>query len=83
MVQIRLNDNACCGCRMCAEVCETNALGFDDSTKKAIVAEVDDCIACLSCVYLCPSGVIELMEYHAVKNYYRDVALSRRLEGFL
>ncbi len=83
MVQIRLDDKACCGCRMCVDVCETGVFEFDESRQEALIREVEDCIACLSCTYLCPSGAIELQDYHAVKNFYRDLEFSRRVERFL
>jgi Fe-S-cluster-containing hydrogenase component 2 len=47
------------------------------------VNRIEDCIACLSCAYLCPSGALTHSDYPVVKNFYRDIDFSRRMEHFL
>jgi ferredoxin len=83
MVEITIREEACRGCRMCTDVCPTEALLFDEPERLARVREARDCIACLSCSYLCPSGAITLKGFHAVKNFYRELAFSRRAGKFL
>ena len=68
---------------MCVDVCPTDVFVFDSEAAKAKVAEVEDCIECLSCAYICPSGAITHTDYHVVKNFFRDVSFSRRIESFL
>ena len=43
----------------------------------------EDCIACLSCRYECPSGAISQTDYHVVKNFYRDLTFVKNMERFL
>ncbi|MBI5509659.1 MAG: 4Fe-4S binding protein [Deltaproteobacteria bacterium] len=82
-VQVTIREEACRGCQMCVDVCPTKVFTYDDAAAKARVSGVEDCIACLSCVYLCPSMAINEAGYTAVKNFYRDLDFSRRMERFL
>ena len=83
MVEMTIREEACRGCRMCEDICPTDVIVFDDATKKATVGEMTNCIACLSCSYLCPSAAITHESYHEVKNFYRDLDFSLRFERFL
>ena len=71
------------GCRICVDVCPTKVLAFDEEKFLAVVGEAEDCIACLSCAYECPSGAITHAGYAAVKNFYRDLDFCGRMERFL
>ena len=83
MVSMTVREDACRGCEMCVDVCPTDVLSFKTDNRKAVVERVEDCIACLSCSYLCPSGAISHESYHEVKNFYRDLDFSLRFERFL
>ena len=83
MVNMTIREDACRGCEMCVDICPTDVLVFDAAARKAVVKETQDCIACLSCSYLCPSGAISHEDYHEVKNFYRDLDFSLRFERFL
>jgi NAD-dependent dihydropyrimidine dehydrogenase PreA subunit len=83
VLNIEIRDQACRGCRMCVEVCPTKVFDFSEADARATVREVLDCIACLSCAYLCPSGALTHTDYPVVKNFYRDTEFSRRMERFL
>jgi ferredoxin len=83
VLQIEIREQACRGCRMCVEVCPTKVFDYDEAKSVATLHEVQDCIACLSCAYLCPSGALTHADYPVVKNFYRDVAFSQRMERFL
>ena len=83
MLQMEIRDKACRGCRFCVDICPTDAISFDDTTQKALVETVEDCIGCLSCGFICPSGAIEHTGHHVVKNFYRNLYFSRRMEKFL
>lgn len=78
-----IHEEACRGCGICAEVCPTDVLRMDDEAAKARLGEIEDCIACLSCAYACPSGAIRHGGYHAVKNFYRDLHFTARMERIL
>jgi ferredoxin len=83
METMEIRETPCRGCRFCVDICPTDVIGFDEETQKASVETVEDCIGCLSCRYICPSGAIEHRGYHVVKNFYRNLYFSRRMERFL
>jgi len=83
MPEIQLDADSCRGCRLCLDICPVEVFGFNEADEKARVEKPEDCIACLSCSYLCPSGTIVLTDYPVVKNFYRDRIFSRRVERFL
>lgn len=83
MVQIEIREQACRGCRMCVDVCPTQVFEYDEAAHLARVRVREDCIACLSCAYLCPSGALTHADYPVVRNFYRDIDFSRRMERFL
>ena len=83
MLEMTINEKACRGCQLCLDVCPTDCFSFDESTQKAVVAKLGNCIACMSCVYICPSVAISQDNYHAVKNFYRDIQFSQRMDKFL
>jgi NAD-dependent dihydropyrimidine dehydrogenase PreA subunit len=83
MLEMIINDKACRGCQLCVDVCPTECFSFDVNTRKAGVAALENCIACLSCAFICPAGAIIHKNHHEVKNFYRDIEFSRRMEKFL
>lgn len=83
MLEMTINDKACRGCQLCLDVCPTSCFSYDPETRKAAVAIVENCIGCLTCAFICPSGAISHSNYHAVKNFYRNIEFSRRMEKFL
>lgn len=83
MVDIQIHEAACRGCRMCLDICPTDVFAFDEGRGMATVQTAEDCIACLSCAYVCPSNAISHHQFHAVKNFYRDISFCRRMERFL
>lgn len=83
MLEMEIREKGCRGCRFCVDICPTEAIAFDDATQKAMVKSADDCIGCLSCAFICPSGAISHKGHHVVKNFYRNLDFSRRMEKFL
>ena len=83
MQHFEIHQEACRGCRMCVDICPTEVLAFDEAAGKAALKEIEDCIACLSCTYCCPSQAIFQSGYHTVKNFYRDLDFSKRVARFL
>ena len=82
-VKTEIREKACRGCEICVDICPLEVFTFDNEKQVAVVTKPDNCIACLSCNYGCPSGAIVQSGYHVVKNFYRDMEFSRRLERFL
>lgn len=82
-VEIGLHERACRGCELCVEICPTRVFGFDPVRRVARVEHAEDCIACLSCGYLCPSHAITHAGHHVVKDFHRDLEFCRRAARFL
>ena len=78
-----IDEKACRGCELCVDVCPTDVITFDKEALKARVERVDDCIACLSCAYICPSAAIEHKDFHKVQNYYRDMDFVEKAARFI
>lgn len=83
MLEMSIRENGCRGCRLCLDVCPTDCFGFDEASQKAAVEKVENCIGCLSCTYICPSQAISHKNVHMVKNFYRNLHFSQRMEKFL
>lgn len=85
-LRIEIRESACRGCALCVDICPTDVLAMEEppgAPPVVRVVTVSDCIACLSCAYVCPSGAIEHEGHHVVKNFYRDLDFCRRMERYL
>jgi ferredoxin len=82
-VDIVVHERACRGCELCVDVCPTNVFTFDTAKRLCKVEHPEDCIACLSCGYLCPSHAITHSGHHVVKDFYRDADFCKRVGRFL
>lgn len=82
-LEITVHEQSCRGCELCVDVCPTKVFVMDTEKRLCTVKQVEDCIACLSCAYICPSGAISHSDYHAVKNFYRDADFCQRIGKFL
>lgn len=83
MLEMIIHDKACRGCKLCLDVCPTDCFVYNEEIDKAVVDKVENCIECLSCAYICPSGAIVHKNHHVVGNFYRNIYFSKRMEKFL
>ena len=84
MLEMEIRENACRGCQFCVDICPTEAIVYNPETQKVSIRSVEDCIECLSCAFICPSGgAIVHKGHHVVKNFYRNLYFSQRMEKFL
>lgn len=83
MLEMEIKEKSCRGCRICLDICPTDCFLFDEESQKAVVAKLENCIACLSCDYICPAGAIIHRNHHVVANFYRNIHFSKRMEKFL
>ena len=51
--EVTIDERVCTGCAVCVEVCPTDVLRLELSTRKAFVAYPEDCQACFLCVIDC------------------------------
>ena len=82
-LEITVHEQSCRGCELCIDICPTKVFELDPQKRLCVVKQADDCIACLSCAYICPSNAITHTDYHAVKNFYRDAEFCQRMGKFL
>lgn len=82
-LEISVHEQSCRGCELCIDICPTKVFELDEEKRLCVVKQADDCIACLSCAYICPSNAITHTDYHAVKNFYRDAEFCQRMGKFL
>ena len=82
-LEITVHEQSCRGCELCIDICPTKVFEMDPEKALCMVKQVEDCIACLSCAYICPSGAISLRDFHLVKNFYRDETFCNKMEKFL
>ncbi|MDR0964930.1 MAG: DUF362 domain-containing protein [Myxococcales bacterium] len=52
-------DQACIGCRRCAEICPADAIRFSSAALPVPVFDKRPCIRCYCCAEVCPKGAIE------------------------
>ncbi|GAI64529.1 unnamed protein product [marine sediment metagenome] len=53
---LKLEENRCNGCGMCAVVCPHNVFAIED--KKAVIKDIDLCMECGACELNCPTEAI-------------------------
>lgn len=82
-LEIEVHEQSCRGCELCVDICPTKVFEMDAEKKVCTVGHADDCIACLSCTYICPAGAITHCNHHVVKNFYRDAEFCKRMGKFL
>ena len=54
-----VDQKRCIGCRICLEVCNFNAVIFDEKSKKAKI-DPNSCVMCGVCIASCPSDAIDM-----------------------
>ncbi len=55
---LRLNEDLCIGCGLCAQVCPHQVFTLENG--KAGIIDLDACMECGACVNNCPSKAIEV-----------------------
>ena len=68
---------------MCVDICPTKVFEMQGESPVCTVKHAEDCIACLSCAFICPSQAISHKEFHLVKNFYRDAEFCQRMGKYL
>jgi heterodisulfide reductase subunit A len=70
-----IREDACSGCKSCVPLCPYTAIGFVETTRKAVITEAL-CKGCGTCVAACPSGSI-------VQNLFEDEQIFSEIAGLL
>jgi NAD-dependent dihydropyrimidine dehydrogenase PreA subunit len=82
-ITISVHEAACRVCGLCVEKCPTRVLRLDAGDSCVRIGCLEDCIGCLSCSYVCPSGALLHAGVPLVRNFYRDVRSCERLARYL
>ncbi|MCL5735696.1 MAG: ferredoxin family protein [Actinobacteria bacterium] len=61
MNEVKIDLEACNGCRTCYEACFADVLRWDEAVKRPIVAYPEDCVECNVCELNCPGNCIEVV----------------------
>ena len=74
-VRAKIDEEKCCGCKLCIANCPYQAIDFDEE-KKVSVVHPELCKGCGTCVAGCPSGA-------AAQENFEDVQIFAEIEGAL
>jgi MinD superfamily P-loop ATPase len=61
MHRLDVDLDKCSGCRTCLDVCNVNAIGWDEDDGKPTLAYPEDCQVCSVCEHACPEGALEIV----------------------
>ncbi len=70
-----VNEDLCCGCQTCINVCPYTAISFDEEENVSVVNEVI-CKGCGTCGSTCPTGAIR-------SRHFTDRQILSQIEGLL
>jgi coenzyme F420-reducing hydrogenase delta subunit/NAD-dependent dihydropyrimidine dehydrogenase PreA subunit len=70
---VMVNEDICCGCRMCEAACENQNISFDEKKGVVVINEIA-CKGCGSCVAVCPSGALS-------QRYLRDEQIFAAIDS--
>jgi len=71
----KVNEDLCCGCQTCINVCPYTAISFDEEKTVSVVNEVL-CKGCGTCGSTCPTGAIRC-------SHFTDQQIMSQIEGLM
>lgn len=80
-IDIRVDEKACVGCSLCAEVCPTGVFEFNETSGVPEVKKQAECFGCLSCSEICPATAIDHGTPGLSESYYHDPAALALASG--
>lgn len=69
------NEDICCGCQTCINVCPYHAIHFDEEKNVSVVNEIL-CKGCGTCGSACPTGAIST-------RHFTDIQILSQIEGLM
>ncbi len=62
VVSLQVIADKCTGCRACVDMCKRKVFTLDSEQKRAVVAQLDQCVGCGKCLSkMCRHDAIELI----------------------
>ena len=83
MPTIAVEEKGCRGCMFCGEICPVKVFAFREGQDHPVIERQEDCIACLSCSYLCPSGCIVVSDIKELRPFHRIESHTALITKFL
>jgi heterodisulfide reductase subunit A len=74
-VSADVNEDFCCGCKLCVGLCSYKAITYDDVKKNVAINKVL-CRGCGVCAAACPSGAIKA-------SHFTDAEISEEIRGLV
>ena len=82
MINIEVDEKACVGCSLCADICPTDVFKFDEAKAVPAVTKPMECFGCLSCSEICPATAIRHTGIVLAETFQHDpyaLSLASRL----
>ena len=70
-----VNEDLCCGCQTCVNVCPYTAISYDEEKKVSVVNEMI-CKGCGTCSSTCPTGAIR-------SKHFTDQQIFSQIDGLM
>lgn len=70
-----VNEDICCGCQTCIQVCPYSAISFNEENRVSVVNEIL-CKGCGTCGSTCPTGAIR-------SRHFTDQQILSQIEGLI
>jgi NAD-dependent dihydropyrimidine dehydrogenase PreA subunit len=83
MAKVKIEEKGCRGCTLCEDICPVDVFEYDQGKDLAKVARMDDCIGCLSCIYVCPSRCVFVTDVDVLRPFHRIEHNVALVEKFL
>ena len=74
-----VNEDICCGCRMCEAACENKSISFDEKKGVVTINEIA-CKGCGACVAVCPAGALS-QRYLRDEQVFAAIDSDREIES--
>lgn len=81
-IEIKVDEKACVGCSLCADICPTKVFDYSESENIPQVVKPKECFGCLSCTEICPATAITHTNVNMSQTFYHDpetLALVKKL----
>ncbi|MEE4273392.1 MAG: hypothetical protein V2I67_17080 [Thermoanaerobaculales bacterium] len=72
MIEITVDEKACCSCSLCVDICPTDVFIWDEPKALPVVDNAAECFGCLSCSEICPPHCIEHQGVELAESHYHD-----------